>query len=309
MHPLHRRLAAGMRAAGGSAVEPLTFTFNIASDGETLTIPCKNAGTFDAVLDWGDGSTSEITAYNDADLAHVYTTAGEYTVTVTGEFPNVYFNNVGDKAKLIDMEGDGSSTLTTFDHAWHGCSNLTSFPLLDTGSATNFYAAWNICSNLTSFPLLDTSSGTDFGYAWNSCRNLTSFPLLDTSSGTNFDGAWASCFGLASFPLLDTSSGTNFGYAWYNCSGLTDFPAGFFDSWAGVPVNSCFVSAWALCSSLTPQSVVNILTSIETSGVSAPATGVDITIDYAGGDISAASTAITNLKGRGWTVTINGLAQ
>jgi hypothetical protein len=51
------------------------------------------------------------------------------------------------------------------------------------------------------------------------------------------------------------------------------------------------------------------LTSIDTSGVSAPASGVDITIDYAGGDISAAATAITNLKARGWTVTINGVAQ
>jgi len=94
-----------------------------------------------------------------------------------------------------------------------------------------------------------------------------------------------------------------------NCSSLTSFPDNCFDSWSATPANSCFVDAWDGCTALTAASVVNILTSIDTSGVSAPASGVDITIDYAGGSIAGASTAITNLKTRGWTVTINGVAQ
>jgi len=61
---------------------------------------------------------------------------------------------------------------------------------------------------------------------------------------------------------------------------------------------------------LTPTSVVNILTSIDASGKSAP-TGTqlqkNIWINYAGGDISAADTAIANLKSKGWYPYINGV--
>ena len=203
-----------------------------------------------------------------------------------------------------------TSNVTNFFGAWNSCSSLTSFPLLDTSSVTNFQKTWQYCSSLTSFPLLDTSSGTIFLTAWYNCSSLTSFPLIDTSRGTNFQNAWYGCSSLTSFPALDTSSGTNFYHAWRNCSSLTTFPAGFFDSWTGIPVDNCFVQAWDNCSSLTATSVENILNSIDTSGQSAPASGVDITIDYdAGTGTPSISTAVTNLKSRGWTITLNGVAQ
>lgn len=227
-----------------------------------------------------------------------------------------------------------TSSVTDFQSAWHSCSSLTSFPLIDTSSGTNFSSAWYNCSSLTSFPLIDTSSGTSFTQAWYNCSNLTgfplintsgvtsfyrgwagcssltSFPLIDTSSGTNFYQAWNGCSSLTSFPLIDTSSGTSFNTAWNGCSSLTTFPAGFFDSWTGTPENNCFVNAWNNCTSLTATSVENILNSIDTSGQSAPASGVDITIDYdAGTGTPSVSTAVTNLKSRGWTITLNGVAQ
>jgi hypothetical protein len=91
---------------------------------------------------------------------------------------------------------------------------------------------------------------------------------------------------------------------------LTTFPANFFDSWTGTPVNNCFLNAWLGCNSLTATSVENILNSIDTSGQSAPASGVDITIDYdTGTGTPSVATAVTNLKSRGWTITLNGVAQ
>jgi hypothetical protein len=199
---------------------------------------------------------------------------------------------------------------TNFSYAWRSCANLTSFPLINTAAGTLFGSAWQNCSSLTSFPLINTAAGTNFGAAWQNCTSLTSFPLIDTSSGTNFDRAWYDCSSLTSFPLIDTSSGTNFVTAWYNCSSLTDFPANFFDSWTGTPANNCFVQAWDVCSALTATSVENILNSIDTSGQSAPASGVDITIDYnASSGTPSVATAITNLQSRGWTITLNGVLQ
>ena len=199
---------------------------------------------------------------------------------------------------------------TSFSNAWQGCTSLTSFPLLNTAAGTNFYAAWYGCSSLTSFPLINTAAGTNFSYAWNSCSSLTSFPLIDTAAGTDFNVAWYNCSSLTSFPLIDTSSGTYFYRAWRFCSSLTDFPANFFDSWTGTPATNCFFEAWDGCSALTATSVENILNSIDTSGQSAPASGVDITIDYnASSGTPSVATAITNLQSRGWTITLNGVLQ
>jgi hypothetical protein len=199
---------------------------------------------------------------------------------------------------------------TSFNLAWDDCNSLTSFPLINTAAGTDFSFAWRNCSSLTSFPLINTGAGTDFNSAWTGCNSLTSFPLIDTAAGTDFNQAWRGCSSLTSFPLINTGAGTEFHRAWQNCSSLTDFPANFFDSWTGTPANSCFVQAWDGCSALTATSVENILNSIDTSGQSAPASGVDITIDYnAGTGTPSVATAITNLQSRGWTITLNGVLQ
>jgi hypothetical protein len=134
--------------------------------------------------------------------------------------------------------------------------------------------------------------------------------LIDTSSGDDLTRAWRNCSSLTSFPAIDTSSITDFFQAWFGCSSLTSFPANFFDTWTGTPADNCFDRAWTACSSLTATSVENILNSIDTSLQSAPASGVDITIDYnAASGTPNISTAVTNLKSRGWTITLNGVLQ
>jgi len=241
------------------------------------------------------------------------------------------------KLDALDFSG-----ATNFYCCWHGCSSLEEFPgTLDLSSGTNFSSCWQSCSSLEDFPSeLDLSSGTDFSNCWRSCSLLESFPGeldlssgtnfyrcwrecssleefpgdLDLSSGTNFTSCWYACSSLESFPGdLDLSSGTSFYYCWGGCTSLEDFPANFFDYWTpGTPATNCFVNAWDGCSSLTATSVENILNSIATSGVDAPASGPDITIDYDDGtgtpDITS---AVATLKAcsPAWTITLNGVAQ
>jgi len=209
------------------------------------------------------------------------------------------------------------SSGTNFGACWLSCSSLESFPgTLDLSSGTNFGACWLSCSSLESFPsTLDLSSGTNFSQCWQSCSSLTEFPgALDLSSGTTFASCWYSCNSLESFPgTLDLSSGTTFFGCWQSCTSLENFPANLFDYWTpGTASTNCFVNAWDGCSSLTATSVENILNSIATSGVDAPASGPDITIDYDDGtgtpDISS---AVTTLKAcsPAWTITLNGVLQ
>ena len=188
------------------------------------------------------------------------------------------------------------SDVTIFTRYWRNRSEITDFPLLDVSNGINFSFAWQGCTSLTSFKILDVSSGTNFSNAWQGCSSLSSFPALDVSSGTNFFYAWLGCSSLTSFPLLDVSNGTNFYFAWRQCSSLQDFPANMFDSVTATNFTNAFENT-----NLSSQSIENIVVSIDTAGQS------NGTLNITGGGnatTATAQTAIDNLRGRGWTVTV-----
>ena len=55
-------------------------------DNYEFTIPLKDDSNlnYDFLVDWGDGETSEVTSFDDASKSHIYTDAGDYTITITG---------------------------------------------------------------------------------------------------------------------------------------------------------------------------------------------------------------------------------
>jgi hypothetical protein len=257
----------------------------------------------------------------------------ECNFNVTSNVTSMYgaWQNCSSLASLPLID---TSACTDFARSWQGCSSLTSFPLIDTSSGTAFTATWFGCNSLTSFPAIDTSAAITLGSTWYTCNSLTSFPLIDTSSATNLAATWYGCNSLTSFPAIDTSNATtllqawracssltsfpllsianvtSFNQTWFQCSSLIDFPANFFDSWTATPANGCFLSTWLSCTSLSATSVENILNSIDTSGRSAPASNVDITISFnAASGTPNISTAVASLKSRGWTITLNGVLQ
>jgi hypothetical protein len=260
------------------------ITYGITSTGGVFNL--RSTGTVDYEVEWGDGTVERSTSNT---LAHTYA-AGSYVLKIrTAQQYVPYFNNSTDEDQITSValvsDLDVGSIIA---NAWFGANNMT-----------DFNAAFGVTTNVT-----------DFNSTWYRCGNLTSFPLIDTSSGTNFNNTWYDCRSLTSFPLIDTSSANTFSYTWFFCTGLTNFPSNFFDSWTGTPSNNCFVEAWGSCFSLTSTSVENILNSIDTSGQSAPASGPDITIDYnAASGTPNISTAVTNLKSRNWTITLNGVLQ
>jgi surface protein len=205
------------------------FTVTTTTSSETFTIPCQNSGTFDATVDWGDGSTSAITAYNDADLAHIYATAGDHDISISGTFPNIYFNNGGDKDKVKSVTNLGSVGWTSFQRSFRGCSNMTSFDAgdCDTSSATSAREMFYNCTSLTSVDVssFDTSSVTTMQYIFGFCSSITSLDLsnFDTSSVTLFANAFRSCTSLTSVDVssFDTSSATNMISMFSSCSSLT----------------------------------------------------------------------------------------
>ena len=191
------------------------------------------------------------------------------------------------------------SSGTDFSVAWRGCSGLTSFPALDVSSGINFSQAWNNCSGLTSFPALDISSGTTFYSTWSGCYSLTSFPLLNFSNATNLNSAWDFCQGLTSFPQIDTSNVTTIDSTWFVCDAMTTFPVLDFSSLTRAN------NAWKYCA-LTAQSVENILVALDNGGATNLTTSIDGGTSAAYSTwSSAAQTALSNLQGKGWTISYN----
>ena len=189
-----------MASQTASALETdLVWTVATSAANETFTIPCRDIGVFDATVEWGDGSASAITAYNDADLAHTYASAGDHQIRISGTFPNIYFNNAGDKLKVKSVENLGVMGWENTERAFFGCSNMVSFVAgnTDTSSVTNMSNMFHTCSSLTSIDAsgFDTSSATNMsGMFWN-CSSLTSLDAssFDTSSVTNMAGMFLSC--------------------------------------------------------------------------------------------------------------------
>ena len=102
------------------------MTWETTTIDETITIPTTEGG-YDYFVNWGDGET---TADHTGDATHTYTTPGTYTVTIYGEFPRIYFNDAGDKLKILTVEQWGSRSWTSMESAFYGCANLT-VPAID----------------------------------------------------------------------------------------------------------------------------------------------------------------------------------
>ncbi|MEQ8417118.1 MAG: BspA family leucine-rich repeat surface protein [Imperialibacter sp.] len=103
---------------------PFVTTWETTTNEEAITIPTTESGySYSYTVDWGDGSGDEMVYTGDA--THTYATAGTYTVSITGDFPQIYFNNSGDKVKIKSIESWGNIVWRSMTYAFAGCSELT----------------------------------------------------------------------------------------------------------------------------------------------------------------------------------------
>ena len=122
--PAHAQLTAPPHPAPRPADPSLFITiWRIAAANESITIPtaANNGGGYDYTVDWGDGSAG---AAHTGDAKHTYAAPGDYEVRISGAFPRVYFNNRGDKDKLVDVKQWGNVAWTSMERAFYGCANL-----------------------------------------------------------------------------------------------------------------------------------------------------------------------------------------
>tara|TARA_R110002072_G_scaffold91459_1_gene203982 strand:- start:456 stop:1478 length:1023 start_codon:yes stop_codon:yes gene_type:complete len=330
-------------AAGGVASTPepdFLMTVTTTTSSETFTIPCQNVGTFNCTVDWGDSSTSTITAYNDADLAHTYATAGDYQIRINGTFPNINFNNVGDKLKVKSVENLGTVGWLRLDSAFQGCLNLTSFVVgdADTSSVTDMNEMLRDCETMTTLDLtnLNTSSVTSMERMFYRCEGMTTIDVtgfdtsncttmssmffdcqtmttvdvtgFNTSSCTHMGSMFSLCVALTTVDVsgFDTSAVTNMIMFFRNCSSLTDIVGvDDFDITSLTDVNSLFYFAFGV--TLPTSRYDSLLVKWDAQSVPSNKNTTFGSSTYTGGGTAAAARA-NLISTDGWTISDGGIA-
>ncbi|WP_188467442.1 BspA family leucine-rich repeat surface protein, partial [Marivirga lumbricoides] len=138
-------------------------TWQTTTNNEQITIPTVGSG-YNYKIIWGDGSQDSNVTGN---IDHTYTTAGIYTVMIIGDFPRIYFNNVGDKDKILTVEQWGNITWSSMQSAFQGCGNL-SIPAIDAPDLSNVESMKSMFYDAKSFNSAighwDVSHITDMSY-------------------------------------------------------------------------------------------------------------------------------------------------
>jgi len=93
--------------------DPFTSSWSTASSDETITLPLVSTGTYNFVVNWGDGNSDTITAHDNSAVTHTYATAGSHTVNIYGSIKGWVFNDSGDKTKITNISNWGPLILGT----------------------------------------------------------------------------------------------------------------------------------------------------------------------------------------------------
>ena len=143
---------------GGQAVSP-EFVFSIntenissgSSDLNQFKLPIQAPSTINSLVDWGDGTSDMITSYDQPEIKHTYSVAGEYTIKMNGVVNGWRFNNTGDRNKLLYVLNWGVFDINIY-RTFQGCANFNSLAIDSPTISTNdLNAVFYYCDNFNGY--------------------------------------------------------------------------------------------------------------------------------------------------------------
>ncbi len=233
------------------------------SNSTSITIPTTGGG-YNYSVDWDNDGVADQTGLT-GNVTHDYGTAGTYTVRIKGTFPRIFFNNGGDKSKVMSVEQWGSNNWINMTRAFFGANNLvinaSDVPSLSgvTSIKEMFLDATNVGNGGGSWTW-DTSGVTDMSSTFNGASNFNKdISSWDTSSVTSMYGTF---YKAPKFnqPLntWDTSEVTNMEYMF---NGATAFnqPIGSWDTSNITAMSYMFSGATAFNQPLNSWNIGNVI--------------------------------------------------
>jgi surface protein len=185
-----------------AVVTPFAFTAKTDNTGVSTStqfkLPLTTSTGLNAVVDWGDATTSTITSHTSPDITHTYASAGTYSISITGTLPGWKFDNGGDKLKILNIASYGVLNITT-NAIFRGCTNLTSnatdAPTITTTdlsltfrSCTNFNGAignWNTSAVTNMSSMFEGASAFNQSLSFNTAAVTTMSSMFNTATAFN----------------------------------------------------------------------------------------------------------------------------
>ncbi|MBC3846640.1 BspA family leucine-rich repeat surface protein [Winogradskyella echinorum] len=130
-----------------SAIWNTAHTENNSTLDNQIEIPTNPAYTYNYNVDWGDGITDSNVTGN---ITHTYASSGSYTINISGTFPQIYFNNTGDKLKIEEILSWGTIQWLSMENSFWGCTNLN-FDAIDAPDLSQVTSLQNMFRECSSF--------------------------------------------------------------------------------------------------------------------------------------------------------------
>lgn len=191
-------------SSGGGLPSGPVFEFTTIATCTSFTLPIDATGTYDFYVDWGDSSgVQHITAFDDPNATHSYSSAASYTIKMVGTFTAWNFNNVdtsADQLKSIVTWGSIDFITTDPSSMFYNCVNLES--ILDTNpptltGVTSLLGLFEECAKLSTITAIaswDVSSVEDFSYLFVNCALFNGdVSGWDVSSATLMNNTFSNC--------------------------------------------------------------------------------------------------------------------
>jgi len=200
-------------------------TDNPGTSGDTqITIPTTGSG-YDYIVSWeevGNPSNTGTTGPFTGDATIDFPISGIYQVSIIGDFPRIYFNNTGDKQKILNISQWGDQEWSSMRKSFHGCNfmSLSAIDDPDLTSATDlsymFSGSGISNEDISSW---DVSGVTDmsfmFRYAYSFNGDISTW---DVGSVTNMSHMFESISFNQDISSWDVSSVIDMSYLFYEAS-------------------------------------------------------------------------------------------
>jgi len=244
-----------------------------------ITIPTLSFG-YDYDVDWDNDGT-----YDDIGLTgsvtHDFGSAGTYTIRIQGDFPSIFFDNSGDKSKILSVDQWGDIAWSSMGNAFYGCDNLTSnaTDTPDLSSVNNMFymfsdasvfnadlSGWDVSNVTIMFGVFRNASAFNGDISTWNVSNVTTMANMFTSASV-FNGdlsSWdvSSVQSMAS--MFSNASMFNGNVSPWNVSGVTDMSGMF----TGASTFNRDISSWDV-SSVTEMQFMFFIADVFNSDVSA----------------------------------------
>ena len=135
-------------------------TANLSAGSSTSTqvrLPLSSSGTYNFTITWSDGTSYNITSWNQAEVTKTFSGSGTYTAVIQGICTGFNFSNLGDRLKILEIQQWGRLKFINAVGQFWGCANLnviaTDIP--DLSGLSSLESFFRECSSLVYNPSIN----------------------------------------------------------------------------------------------------------------------------------------------------------